>query len=125
LLSATVRTGREEALLGDHDIYDGGADAVYRLDGLFQFVGDGLLVLDLLLELRSRHPRAVQQAVTLVPGGGKPGGRHVQALLVDVAVGDEDLLAALGQLVGDFIGCQFLGYRRRVGGTQVGEQRHI
>ena len=38
-------------LLGDHDVYHGGAHTVYGLDGLFELVGDGLLVLDLLLEL--------------------------------------------------------------------------
>ena len=120
-----VRAGSEKGLLGDHDVYHRGAHTVYGLDGLLELVGDGLLVLDLLLELRSRHPRAVEQAVALVSRGGEAGGRHVQALLVDVAARDQHLLAALGQLVGDFIGRKFLGYRRRVGGAQVGEQGHI
>ena len=120
-----VRAGGEQALLGDDDVYDRTTDPAYGLDGLFQLVGDGLLVLDLLLELRGRHPAAVEQGVALLPGRGQAGRRHVQALLVDVAGRDHNLLAAFGQLVGDFVGGQFLRYCGRVGGAQVGKKRHI
>ena len=98
-----VGSGVEQALLRDDHVDLGRLDAAYGLDGLFELIGDGLLVLDLLLELRRRNPGRVEEAVALVTRGGQAGGSHVEALLVDVALGDHDLFAVFGQLVRDLV----------------------
>ena len=117
--------GGEYGLVGDGELDGRGLYAVHRLDGVGELALQRALVGRGLLEGRGGDAEVVQQAVTVVAERGQAGGGRLQALRVDILLGNQDGGAAVGELVRHPIGVEEGRDRAGVTRRKAGEQRRI